>query len=68
MTDWRPMDELPDAAKDGRQVLLWNAKHGEAQIGSWLGSGDWWAATAQTGGEATDPDEFSHFAMIEKPT
>lgn len=37
---WRPIDELPDELKDGRQVLLW-ADDG-ADVGTWTsGENDW---------------------------
>lgn len=31
-TDWKPIAELPDALKDGRQVLLWD---GDANVCRW---------------------------------
>jgi len=33
--EWRPIDELPDDLKDGRELLLWEIMDGRAEIASW---------------------------------
>ncbi|MEC3912185.1 hypothetical protein U5A82_17400 [Sphingobium sp. CR2-8] len=40
--DWRPIAELPDNLKDGREVLLWETVAGiGAEIASWSPSAMW---------------------------
>lgn len=34
--DWKPIAALPDALKDGRQVLIWE-DHGGATVCTWKG-------------------------------
>lgn len=38
--DWKPLAEIPDALKDGRQVLLWEPKYG-ADVGTWQTGNHW---------------------------
>jgi hypothetical protein len=68
MIDWRPMIELPQEAKDGRQMLLWHERLSMADIGTWDGySGAWEIPTMQTGRESVDLTSYSHFAVIQPP-
>ncbi len=40
MIDWRPIADIPDALKDGREVLLWEvAVEGRAEIAAWSPAG-----------------------------
>lgn len=55
MTPWHPIAELPDALKDGREVLLWSRSQG-ACICEWRDD---------------EPDafpDFTHFAEITPPS
>ncbi|WP_443019134.1 helix-turn-helix domain-containing protein [Sphingomonas sp.] len=54
---WRPIAELPDALKDGREVLVWDAW---PYVASWEG-GDWRIQDWIPVGEPT------HFAEINAP-
>lgn len=38
MLNWKPIAELPDALKDGRQVLIWE-DHGGATACTWRAEG-----------------------------
>jgi hypothetical protein len=69
MIVWHPMERLPQGLKDGRYVLLWDPAFDLPVIGEWRKEGHWWVATFQDDDDTTRPSsEFSHFAMIEKPT
>lgn len=65
--DWRPIAELPEALKDGREVLVWGDE--SADVATWqqrahFGQGDpGWQDTG-VGGELTD---ITHFAEISPP-
>jgi hypothetical protein len=52
--DWIPIADIPDALRDGRQVLLWTEDEDKAVASYWLG---YWAGMLQP----------SHFAEINAP-
>jgi hypothetical protein len=58
MITWRPISELPDELKDGREVLLWEA--GDAIVGQ-FGANDEWMIGLDV---AVVP---THFAEINGP-
>ena len=42
MIDWRHIDDLPDALKDGRYVLLWETVvEGRVEVASWESAYAW---------------------------
>lgn len=66
MITWRPIAELPDELKDGREVLLWDGDR--ADVGSWAierwwDNGPGWNDT----GEGAPLLDVTHFAEINAP-
>lgn len=72
MTDWRPMAEMPDEYRDGRDVLLWDLDRRDqdnkgvgAVVARW--SADWrgWDLPASDG--VAGVYEATHWAPITPP-
>lgn len=67
MIQWHPISELPDALKDGRQLLLWS---GEADVGRWSASGAYFGTGTPGWSDVIEGGELSgitHFAEINSP-
>lgn len=72
--DWIPIADLPDALKDGREVLLWEAVvEGRAEIAAWSPSAMWKPLLIRNNeGVWCDRDGstihgITHFAEITRP-
>lgn len=65
MIDWRPIEEIPDELKDGRQVLLWDGVFG-AQVARWQRFWDTGFAS-EIDGDPIAVEDATHFAEISPP-
>lgn len=61
MICWRPIAQLPDALKDGREVLLWAGDIGASEIA--CRNGNLWVNR-----DGATIHSASHFAEINSPT
>lgn len=71
--DWHPIDELPEAFRDGREVLLWTDSGADVgtwkldrtwtQDDGWVTHGGYWEALY----ESARINDATHFAEIDPP-
>lgn len=64
--EWLPIADLPDALKDGREVLLWDGSNADVGIWSiqrWWDDGPGWNETTEGG----PLYHVTHFAEINPP-
>lgn len=72
--DWIPIAEMPNALRDGRQVLLWQHDViAGAEVGTWLKGDIWNDEDRMAGGrwealyDSGRIDGVTHFAEINPP-
>lgn len=65
MIPWRPIAELPDELKDGREVLL--ALESSSTVAWWNGSLECWTDIGLAGLAGLEGMEPTHFAEINAP-
>lgn len=67
--DWLPLSDMPDALKDGREVLLW-LEEGRAVVAD-FDMDSWWIkedrGPYQAGVTELRPGEATHFAELHGP-
>jgi hypothetical protein len=69
MIDWKPIAEMPEALKDGRQVLVWQDGSPIIETGAhiclWFNG--WVSNEAYYGEQQIMPDNVTHYAEINAP-